>query len=345
MSSSTSTLHHPVAVPPPPGQMTEIAPGVLWLRLPLPYALDHVNLFLFEDDGGWALFDTGIGDDTSRALWMTALSGPLGGKPITRLLVSHFHPDHVGLAGWFHDRFAPRFFMPQAEYLYSRMMSGSQDARSRAFQGTFYRQCGLDTERVDQLINRGLSYLTRTTGLPPSFERLIGGQTVRIGGRDWRVLTGGGHSPEQAVLWCEAERLFFSADQVLARISPNVAVFAVEPEADPLGLFVQSLAEIRAAVPENALVLPGHNLPFVGLHRRIDELTEHHEQRCALVVEACRAAPKTCAEVVPLIFRRALDPHQLSFAVGETLAHLNRLIREGRMLAEMQDGVLSYRAA
>jgi glyoxylase-like metal-dependent hydrolase (beta-lactamase superfamily II) len=319
---------------------------VLWLRLPLPYALDHINLYLFEEADGWTLFDTGIGDDASKALWEEVLANRLGGRPIVRVVVSHYHPDHVGLAGWLHERFGMPLHMAQAEYLFSTFQKQPRDAAAHAAYAAFYRQCGLDETAVEQVLGRGLGYLSRTTGLPPSFERLMAGDTLRMGGRDWRVLTGGGHSPEQVMLYDEAGCLFLSADQVLAHITPNVSVFTVQPNADPLTLFLRSLAELRAQVPEDALVLPSHRLPFRGLHARLTQLEEHHAHRCALILEACAAQPKSCKDLIPVLFHRALDPHQLSFAVGEALAHINHLVVKGTLRKECcADGVIRYRSA
>ncbi|MGQ9370437.1 MBL fold metallo-hydrolase [Azospirillum sp. ST 5-10] len=343
---SSSPLFYPLAEPPPVGTTVEVAPGVLWLRMPLPYALDHVNLYLFEEADGWSVFDTGIGDAASQEIWEGLLATTLGGRPVVRLVVSHYHPDHVGLAGWLHERFAPAFHMTQSEYLFSRLLMQPRDEAATAAYTAFYRRCGLGGEAVEQLLGRGLGYLSRVTGLPPSFERLMPGGSLRMGGRDWRVLTGGGHSPEQALLHCPADRLFLSADQVLAHITPNVSVFMMQPTADPLTQFLDSLAEIRATTAEDTLVLPSHRLPFRGLHTRVAELEAHHAHRCDLILEACRPAPRSCADLVPVLFRRALDAHQLGFAVGEALAHINHLVAKGALAAEADaGGTLLYRSA
>lgn len=337
-------LDFPHAEPPVVGRPMEVAPGILWLRLALPYALDHVNLYLFEDADGWTLFDTGLGDDRTRAAWDELCGSLLKGRPITRLIVSHAHPDHVGMAGWLHERFAPPLLMPRSEYLLSQLLQRQRTPAVEAGEAAHYRACGVGEEDVGHLLKRGLNYLTRTTGLAHSYQRLASGDRLSIGGRDWRVITGGGHSLEQAMLWCEADRIFLSADQVLARISPNVSVYSMEPQADPLGGYLDSLAELGGIVGEDALVLPGHNLPFRGLPRRTAELTEHHAQRCERLAIACRDEPRTCAELVPVLFPRRLDPHQLGFAIGEALAHLNHMVSTGALaVGEGGDGVLRYR--
>jgi glyoxylase-like metal-dependent hydrolase (beta-lactamase superfamily II) len=173
------------------------------------------------------------------------------------------------------------------------------------------------------------------TGLPRTFRRLIAGETIVIGGRHWEILTGGGHSPEQVMLHCSADRLLLAADQIMVRISPNISVQAMDPEGDPLGIYIRSLDHLKKTVAEGALVLPGHHLPFYGLHQRADELLQHHESRCAAILEACRDEGLTAAELVPVVFKRVIDnPHQMGFAFSEALAHINYLERGDRLKCE-----------
>ena len=345
-ASTASALQFPYAEAPPAGTTVEIAPGILWLRMALPYALDHVNLYLIEDRGGWVVFDTGISDEASQAAWERTLAGQMGGKPITKLVVSHFHPDHVGLAGWLDHRFDMPLYMSQAEYLMSRFLQTDRSEEVLQSNVDFYNRSGLDAATVEQVTTRGHNDLSRTTGLRPSFHRLTAGDTIELGGRDWQVLTGGGHALEQVMLWCKADRIFLSADQVLAKISPNVSVVPVEPEANPLGHYLASLAQIRDEVPDDVLVLACHNLPFRGLHARVEQLEAHHLHRCDLIAAAASKAPVSCAETVPIIFHRPLtDPHQLHFAIGEALAHLNYMLRIGALTAEPDaTGALRYKA-
>ncbi|HEV2675902.1 MAG TPA: MBL fold metallo-hydrolase [Aliidongia sp.] len=343
-AAAAAGLTFPQATPPEPGGLVEIAPGVLWLRLALPFALNHVNIYLIEDDGGWAVLDTGLGDDETRAAWEAVLAGPLAGSRLTRLIVTHFHPDHVGLAGWLCERHGLALHMSQTEYLFSLSIqldrAGTADEQLRVF----HRTTGLNEEQIEQVVGRGHSYLKRTTGLPPTFLRLMAGDRLDLGGRGFDVSTGGGHAPEQVMLFQPESKLFFSADQVLAKISPNVSVWSMEPEADPLGLYLSSLAEIRATLPEDAFVVACHNLPFYGLHRRIDELAAHHQQRCGEILDACRAEPKSAADIIPILFRRPLDAHQTGFAVGEVVAHLNYMMRRRELSRETgRDGIHLYR--
>jgi glyoxylase-like metal-dependent hydrolase (beta-lactamase superfamily II) len=210
----------------------------------------------------------------------------------------------------------------------------------------FFHSNGLSAETTDVILGSGLNYLRLTTGVPHAYERIRHGDTRRIGGRDFKVLTGGGHALEQAMLHQASEQLFFAADQVIARISPNVSVHPVEPEEDPLGIYLHDLKALRATVPHDVLVLPGHGLPFHGLHARIDELIEHHAQRCARIADGCRSRPLSAAELVPTLFDRALDAHQTGFAFGEVLAHVNYMAKRGELARETgNDGVFRYRAA
>jgi glyoxylase-like metal-dependent hydrolase (beta-lactamase superfamily II) len=343
-AAATAGLTFPHATPPEPGGLVEIAPGVLWLRLALPFQLNHVNIYLIEDGDGWAVLDTGLGDDATRAAWEAMLAGPLAGSRLTRLIVTHFHPDHVGLAGWLCKRFDLPLHMSQTEYLFSLSIlldrAGTGEEQLRAF----HQSTGLNAEQIEQVVGRGHSYLKRTTGLPPSFLRLTAGDRLTLGGRGFDVSTGAGHAPEQVMLFQPEAKLFFSADQVLAKISPNVSVWSMEPEADPLGLYLASLAQIRASLPDDVFVLACHNLPFYSLHRRIDELALHHRQRCGEILDACRAEPKSAADIIPILFRRPLDAHQTGFAVGEVVAHLNYMMRRAELDRETgADGIHLYR--
>ena len=326
------TLHFPHAAAPEPGSFTEVAPGLLWLKLDLPFALNHVNVFLVEDDDGWALIDTGIANTATRATWEKLLAGGLGGRRISRLIVTHYHPDHAGLAGWLAERCRLELWMTRTEYLTSQNMRHNPGAIDTPGHRAFYYAHGLDQAAAEAVTVRGHGYLRMTTDLPGSYHRLVAGSFLHIGGRTFEILTGGGHSPEQAMLLCRAENLFLPTDQVLARISPNVSVSAWEPLGDPLGDYLASLAALREAIPDDVLVVPAHNLPFEGLHTRIDELTRHHDQRCDEIIAACTATPRSAADILPILFPRALDAHQTGFAFGEVLAHLNHRTRTGALI-------------
>jgi glyoxylase-like metal-dependent hydrolase (beta-lactamase superfamily II) len=345
MADGTTTapaLRMPFAEPPPPGQATEVAPGVLWLRLALPFRLDHVNIYVMEDGPGWAVVDTGIGDEATEAIWRGLLGGLLGGRPMTRIIATHFHPDHAGMAGWLCDRTGAALHMAQTEYLTSLVFQMRPDLLESEPHVSFYRDHGLSEEVTHGLLSGGHRYLRMMTGLPRTFRRLAAEEVVEIGGRYWQVLTAGGHSAEQVMLHCAADRLLLAADQIMVRISPNISVQAMDPQGDPLGIYLRSLQRLKATIAEDTLVMPGHHLPFLGLHRRADELIEHHEARCDAILDACRSRGLTAAELVPVVFRRPIDdPHQMGFAFSEALAHINHLERRKRL--RFADG--TYRLA
>lgn len=318
--------------PPPAGEPLEVAPGVLWLRLPLPFRLDHVNAYLIQDGPGWAVVDTGIGDAATQAIWEGLLAGPLRGQRVTQVVGTHFHPDHIGMAGWLCKRLEAPLLMSQSEYLTALTIHLDPRALDAEPYRSFYLRHGLDEATTARLLSNGHRYLRMITGLPRTFRRVVAGESLRIGGRTFTVLTGGGHAPEQVMLWDADDRLLLCADQVLTRISPNVGVSAIDPDGDPLGIFLRSLDALRAAAPADTLVLPGHDLPFRGLHARLDELAAHHAARCDVVLDACSIAPRSAAELVPVVFGRGIDdPHQMGFAFGEALAHVNLLLRQGRL--------------
>jgi glyoxylase-like metal-dependent hydrolase (beta-lactamase superfamily II) len=266
------------------------------------------------------------------------------GQNLKSVIVSHFHPDHVGLAGWLCQRFDLELTMPRPEYLHSVLLQfAPADFGEEVFR-PFYRRHGLSAEATEIVLSRGHEYLKRTTGVPASYHRIKHGDTLAVGARAFQVLTGGGHSLEQAMLYRPEERLFLAADQVIARISPNVSVHPMEPSLDALGIYLASLRAIKEKVDPDVLVLPGHGLPFHGLHRRVDELIAHHAARCGDIAAACKTDALSVAEIVPFLFTRELDAHQTGFAFGEVLAHVNHMLGRGELWMETdQEGVDRYR--
>ena len=332
MSTASASTGFPFPTPPAPGQATEVAPGILWVRMALPFRLDHVNLYLIEDGDGYAALDTGIGNDTTRAAWEQLLDGVLRNRPLTRVIATHYHPDHVGLAGWLCARTGTPLLMSQTEYLTSLGIRHDLDARVAEPYLSFYRSHGFDEQTTTQLLTRGQNYLHMVSELPRTFQRLVAGDTLRIGARAFDILSGGGHAPEQLMLYSAADDLLLCADQVLARITPNVSVQPIEPDGDPLGLFLRSLGALRRTLPARTLLLPGHGLPFLGLHERVDELVAHHEQRCDAIRGSCRGGGRSVIELLPVLFDRKIDdPHQMGFAFGEALAHVNFMLRHGQL--------------
>ena len=345
MPADAADLEFPLPVAPEIGQPVEVVPGILWFRLALPFPLNHVNIYLLEDGPGWAVLDTGINDARSRAAWEALLAGPLADRRPTRVIATHFHPDHVGLAGWLTERCGIALTMSRTEYLTTQLHRRWAETEEIAAYRAFFASTGLDSAATAAILERDIGYRWMTTDLPPSFQRIRAGDVLAIGGRRFEVLTGGGHSPELVMLLCREEGLFLPADQVLAKISPNVSVWPQERDSDPLGEFLDTLSELRDVVPADVLALPAHNLPFRNLHLRVDELIQHHEDRCEAIRRAC-PEPLRPAEIVPKLFPRALDAYQTSFAFGETLAHVNYMLRRGRMRTEQDaDGRTLVRAA
>jgi glyoxylase-like metal-dependent hydrolase (beta-lactamase superfamily II) len=330
------TLDFPVATPPAPGETVAIAPGVYWLRMRLPFALNHINLWLLEDGPGWTIVDCGYALDETRDAWERIFAERLAGRPVRRVIVTHFHPDHMGLASWLTERWEAPLWTTEKEYLHARMMAQDVGEASAAARCDFARRAGLDEESSTIFGERQGNYRRGVPAVPPAYRRIGEGTIIEIGGREWRVLIGEGHAPEHACLYCAEAGVLIAGDQILPRISPNISVQTYEPDGDPLARYLASLKKLRAALPPGILVLPSHNLPFYGVHERIDELIAHHGARCDEVIAAC-ARPTSAAELMPVLFRRQLDRHQMGFALGEALAHLHYL--EGRgALTRQTDG-------
>jgi glyoxylase-like metal-dependent hydrolase (beta-lactamase superfamily II) len=326
------------------GQPIAVADGILWLRARLPLALNHVNLWLCDDGDGWTVIDTGYGDTATREVWRGVRTGLLAGRPVRRVLVTHFHPDHAGLAGWLCGETGAELLMSRTEWLTCRALAldttaAFVDATDRA-----YRRAALPEAIVARQQARGNAYRTVVSQPPAVFSRLVAGQELIMAGSAWRVLIGEGHAPEQVTLYSAERNLLLAADQILPRISPVIGVWSSEPAADPLGDFLRSMSQYRS-LPEDCTVLPSHGLPFLGLHERLEQLALHHEERLAHTLAAC-AAPTTAAAVLKSLFARQLDAHQTGFALAETLAHLNRLVELGSLRRWLgDDDILRYEAS
>lgn len=332
---NSSLLRYPLAAQPAPGTLLPVADGVYWLRMPLPFALDHINLWLLRDGNGWAIVDTGFGTDVTKQLWERIFADHLGQRPVTRIIVTHLHPDHIGLAAWLAERFAVDVWMTQTEFLLAHAVWAAKSGDAFAGLVGLYAQHGLDEKSLAMVASRAGAYRSGVPSLPVTLRRLIDGDLVTIDDRPWRVIVGRGHSPEHASLYCAPLGVLISGDMVLPRITTNVSVAPFEPEGDPLGLFLASLKRF-ADLPPDTLVLPSHGLVFHGLHARLAQLAEHHEERFGIILQAC-AHPRSAAELLGHLFKRELDAHQLSFAMGEAIAHLNCLMH-ARRLHRMQDG-------
>jgi glyoxylase-like metal-dependent hydrolase (beta-lactamase superfamily II) len=337
-------LDYPWSEPPTPGTTIEVAPGVKWLRMPLPFRLNHINLWLLEDGPGWAIVDTGVGLDDVRALWERIFAGPLGGRPITRVIVTHFHPDHMGNAAWLTERWGTALWCAQAEFLIGQLAWRASETRDNEPRLRHYRSNGCSEAQLASLAERGNHYLKLVPTIPTVFRAVHDGEVLTIGGRRWSMIVGHGHSPEHAAFWCAEAGVLISGDQVLPRITTNVSVWPDQPWGNPLQGYLESLGRFRG-IGADALVLPAHGLPFRGLPERIAELRTHHAARLAEALDAI-ADPRSAADIVPVLFRRELDSHQLSFALGEALSHLHFLEADGRAVRVVSpDGIRRFRKA
>lgn len=319
------SLHYPWADAPSPGHTREVAPGVLWLRMPLPFRLDHINLYLLRHGHGWVVVDTGLNTAQSREVWERVFVETFDGAPILAVIVTHFHYDHSGLAGWLADRFQCPLYMSFGEYQSIFVKPPSPDQPSWEFD-QFYRRCGLDQAQIEDF-RPMLREMTHEITAPASFRRLRDDDLLRIGERRWRVVMGAGHSPEHACLYSEDDGLLLAGDQVLPRITSSVSVNVTEPEANPLGEWLASLRRFRR-LPDTVLVLPAHERPFHGLHHRLNQLQQHHDVHLEALVAAL-TEPRTVLELRPVIFPTVRGSLDLLMATGETLAHLNFLRDEG----------------
>lgn len=315
----------------------EVAPGVQWLRMPLPFALNHVNLWLIADGEGWCAVDTGLTWDPIKEAWDKLLPK----YPLSRVLVTHYHPDHIGLAGWLEQKTGAGLWTTQGEY--TGALSFAEEAGSYSVDAMLemFRYHGLERKRLDALKMRANVYRQGFPIIPPTYRRLFDNQTVRIGGNDWRVIIGYGHAMEHISLYSEALKVLISGDMLLPSISTNIPVIAANPRGNPLQYFLDSIQRYRD-LPEDTLVLPSHGRPFKGINARVDQLEEHHKNRCNVLLAAAKT-PKTACELLPALFDRDVtDTHQSMFAMSETIAHLNYLEEQGRLKRIEEDGIARF---
>lgn len=330
---SVQTLEYPWGTRQAPGSVIVIEPGVLWIRLAMPMALDHINLYALEDDEGWWIFDTGLRLDATRATWEHVESAYFGGKPVIGMICSHCHPDHVGMAGWMSQRWQVPMWMTHGEYHMALTFSRGGGEGPLWEAEEFYQRAGMDDDFLERFRNRTRSFAGLVEPMPRAFHRVREGDTFRIAGSRWEAVIGEGHSPEHLCLLNRERKLLLAGDQVIPMITPNVSVLALEPEANPLRDFLGSTRRLLA-LPDELLVLPAHNTPFRGLHRRLHQLIAHHENHLAALEEAC-VVPSTAVELLPALFHRPLDTEQVGLALGECIAHLHLLLVRGRLEREI----------
>jgi glyoxylase-like metal-dependent hydrolase (beta-lactamase superfamily II) len=343
-----SSLEYPWPETPPPGETIEVAPGIQWLSMPLPFQLDHINLWLIQEaegaEAGWTVVDTGIGDARTRALWQKLFDRF---HPVKRVILTHYHPDHAGNAEWISKRFGVQMWTTQGEYLTAHAVRASGAGYTSDAVLAVFKANGLPAEKLAAMTSsRGNNrYAALVPEFPFSYRRIIEGDKVRIGAHDWQAIIGHGHAPEHLSLHSQALNVVIAGDMLLSTISTNVSVWSIDPEGDPLRLFLESIARYRELAPD-VLVLPSHGKPFRGAHARVQQLEAHHEARFQELKHALSERPKSAGELLGVLFRRPLDTHQTFFAMGEAIAHLHYLYYAGEARRAVgPDGVMRYASA
>ena len=348
----TAPIAFPWDSPPGEAEAAEVAEGVLWMRLPLPMKLDHVNVYAFADDGndgdeagGWTIVDTGLDTKRTRAIWEKLLAGPLGGRPVKRVIVTHHHPDHVGLAGWFQRDHGAELVTTRTAWLFARMLLLDEHMVPVDETLAYWRSAGMDAEVYEtRKATRPFNYVDIVADMPLGFRRIKEGSALRFGGRDWDVRIGNGHAPEHATLWSRDCALVIGGDQLLATISPNLGVYATEPEADPVGEWLESCERLSAFADDRHLVLPGHKLPYTGLPARMRQLIDNHHGALERLL-AYLSEPRTAVACFPALYRREIGDGEYGLALVEAMGHLNHLYHKGLVTRERRaDGAWAWQA-
>lgn len=330
-------LSFPWDTAPEDGAAVEVAEGVLWFRIPLPMKLDHVNVFVFDDGDGWTIVDTGVDSSRTRAIWDKILSGPLAGKPVRRVIVTHHHPDHIGLAGWFQRAHGAELVTTRTAWLMARMLRLDEHETPVNETLAFWRSAGMDRAIYERrAAERPFNFVDIVAELPLGFRRIREGDTITFGGRRWDVHIGDGHAPEHATFWSQDDALVHGGDQLLATISPNLGVYATEPEADPVGEWLESCRRLVHYAEPEQLVLPGHKLPYRGLPTRMRQLIQNHHSALERLIDYLDT-PRTAVECFPAIFKRQIDEDNYGLALVEALAHLNHLYQTGKVTRDRRD--------
>lgn len=363
-------LHYPLGdALPAHGRCLDVAPGVKWVRMALPFALNHINLWLLRDEmespsgpvQGWSIVDCCIHHAQAQAQWEEIFAHELEGLPVLRVIVTHMHPDHIGLADWLCQRWSGRgagppqaatsppggqrssegasvgahecqLWISATDYQVARFGCMGPTAFGGEPAAQFFALHGLNSPEVMAQIRSRTNYFpSLVPSVPAQYRRMMNDDVLRIGPHVWRCISGYGHAPEHISLYCEALGVLIGGDMMLPRISTNVSVYEQEPESNALAQFLDSIDKFKP-LPQDTLVLPSHGKPFTGLHQRIEQLHTHHRDRLAEVLDACTLQPCSAADILPVLFKRPLDMHQTTFAMGESIAHLHKLWFEGRLV-------------
>ena len=346
MKTPGRRLVYPWSQPPESGTVIEVARDVFWLRLPLPMALDHVNVYALDDGvEGWSIVDTGFHSAKSVAIWNELLAHSLAGKPVRRVVVTHHHPDHIGNAGWFQLERGAELVTTRTAWLFARMLVLDVQDRVGGEKLDFWRSSGMVPEAIrKRRAERPFNFADTVASLPLGFRRISQGDEIVMGGRRWAVHTGDGHAPEHATFWSLDDSLVLAGDQVLSTITPNLGVYPTEPEADPVGEWMETCRRLQTLARPEHLVLCGHRLPFVGLSERLRQLVEHHTNALDRLRDHL-AVPRSAAECFAPLFGRQIGDREYELALCEAAAHCNHLHQTGAVIRERRsDGAWLYRS-
>lgn len=342
---SSLVLRYPWDTPPAPGEAIEVADGILWIRLPLPMKLDHVNIYALDDGDSWTLIDTGFGSRKTREILDAVMAGPMGGKPVSRVIMTHHHPDHMGNAGWYQGEKGAELLSTRTSWLFARMLMLDNQDTPPAETLEFWRSAGMAPDILEKRAGeKPFNYADIVYPMPLGFRRIRDGETITMGGRTWDIYTGNGHAPEHATFWSRDDNLVISGDQILPSISPNIGVYATEPEADPLEGWLESCERFRGMAREDHLVLGGHKLPFTGLPVRMRQLVENHHGALDRLQKHL-AEPHSAAECFAPLFKRTIGEGEYGLALVEAVAHVNHLYAKGLVgRTRREDGAWLYQS-
>ncbi len=343
--AQTLAMRHPWDTPPAPGQAIEVAEGVLWMRLPLPMKLDHVNVYALDDGDGWTVIDTGFASKKSRGIWEQLMAGPLAGKPVKRVVVTHHHPDHMGLAGWFQSEFGAELVTTRTAWLFSRMLTLDVQENWPEETLEYYRQSGMAPDILAKRVaDRPFNFSDMVYPMPLGFTRIKQNDVIRMGGRNWDVHMGNGHAPEHATFWSRDDNLVITGDQILSSISPNIGVYATEPLADPLAEWLEACERLAPLAREDHLALGGHKLPFTGLPMRMRQLIDNHHGALKRLIKHLDT-PKSAAECFAPLFKRNIGEGEYGLALVEAVAHVNHLYHTNEVTrTRREDGAWVYQS-
>ncbi|MEE9387369.1 MAG: MBL fold metallo-hydrolase [Paracoccaceae bacterium] len=345
MNTPFAPLRHPYPEPPEIGAAIQIANGILWIRMPLPMVLDHVNIYALDEGDSWTLIDTGFDSKKSREIWQTVLAGPLGGKPVGRVIVTHHHPDHIGLAGWFQTSHGAQLWTTRTAWLMARMLVLDEQAVAAPETIEFWRQSGMEAGLLQKRsTGRPFNFADVVAPMPLGYRRIVEGEQITMGGRNWAVRMGNGHAPEHATFWSSDGDIVIGGDQLLSTISPNIGVYATEPDADPLAEWLEACERLKQFATEDQLVLPGHKLPFTGLPVRMRQLIENHHGALRRLKVHLKQ-PRTAAQCFSVLFKRSIGEGEYGLALVEAVAHLNHLFQLGEIgRVKRDDGAWYWQA-